>query len=109
MSIYLSSDLTTLEEFKRITKMKNIFRIVRSPSISGGSSGQTLIIRVINKITHRSTYQTASPPPRNKNPHLRRTYKPKAQVPLLPDAQADHRSVRVVALAQLAVLKLLKS
>jgi hypothetical protein len=30
MSFDLSSDLTTLEEFKRITKMKNIFRGMRS-------------------------------------------------------------------------------
>jgi hypothetical protein len=37
MSFDLSSDLTTLEEFKRITKMKNIFRGMRSPLISRGS------------------------------------------------------------------------
>jgi hypothetical protein len=34
MSFDLSSDLTTLEEFKRITKMKIIFRGMRGPSIS---------------------------------------------------------------------------
>ena len=53
MSIYLSSDLTTLEKFKWITKMKVIFKIVRSPLISRGSGGQTLLSMAINKITDR--------------------------------------------------------
>ena len=34
MSVYFSSDLTTLEEFKRITKIKIIFRGMRGPSAS---------------------------------------------------------------------------
>jgi len=34
MSVYFSSDLTTLEEFKRITKIKIIFRGMRGPSVS---------------------------------------------------------------------------
>jgi hypothetical protein len=37
MSIYLSSDLTTLEEIRRITKMKIVFRGKRNPSILGES------------------------------------------------------------------------
>jgi hypothetical protein len=60
MSIYLSSDLTTLEKFKRITKMKITFKIVRSPSIFGGSGGQALIIRLINKIAHLTSSQPST-------------------------------------------------
>jgi hypothetical protein len=69
MSIYLSSDLITLEEFKRITKMKIVFEGMRIPSIFGSSGGQAFLTRTSNKITHRSTYQSASSPPRNKSPH----------------------------------------
>jgi hypothetical protein len=38
LSAYLSSDLTTLEEFRKITKMKIIFRGVRPDQHKGKSS-----------------------------------------------------------------------